>query len=154
MAVAGATVPLKTMTITVYGIEASPVFRGTLLAIKALGLEVEIKEVNTMLGEQFAPEFLELNPLHTIPTIRDGDFVIWDSHAINAYLVDKYAKDDSLYPRDLEKRAVVNQRLFFDCGILFPRVVAVLSSLMKQGATTVRKDLADQLVDGKKKHYQ
>jgi hypothetical protein len=44
------------------------------------------------------------------------------SHAINAYLVNKYAKDDSLYPKDPQKRAIVDQRLHFDSGVLFPRM--------------------------------
>lgn len=48
--------------------------------------------------------------------------MIWDSHAITAYLVEKYASDDGLYPKDLQKRAVVDQRLHFDSSILFPRV--------------------------------
>nr|WCC58237.1 glutathione S-transferase [Pharsalia antennata] len=134
------------MSITVYGMNASPVVRGSLMAVEALGLEFERIEVNTMLGDQFKPEFLKLNPLHTIPTIQDGDFVIWDSHVINAYLVDKYGKDDSLYPKDLQKRAVVNQRLYFECGILFPRLLAGLLSIFR-GAKTVPKDLADPLVD-------
>ncbi|XP_018564052.1 glutathione S-transferase 1-like [Anoplophora glabripennis] len=133
------------MPITVYGMNASPVVRGTLMAVEALGLEFERIEVNTMLGDQFKPEFLKLNPLHTIPTIQDGDFVIWDSHAINSYLVDKYGKDDSFYPKDLQKRAVINQRLYFDC-VLFPKILAVFSSI-KNGAVSVRKDLADPLIE-------
>lgn len=52
-----------------------------------------------------------MNPQHTIPTLVDGDFVIWDSHAIVPYLVSKYAKDDSLYPKDLQKRATIDNRL-------------------------------------------
>lgn len=65
---------------------------------------------------------MKINPQHTIPTLMDEDFVIWDSHVISAYLVEKYASDDSLYPKDLRKRAVVDQRLHFDSGVLFPRV--------------------------------
>ncbi|ENN73491.1 hypothetical protein YQE_09916, partial [Dendroctonus ponderosae] len=42
-------------------------------------------------------------------------------HVIMQYLVDKYAKDDSLYPKDLKKRAIVNLRLFFDACYLFPK---------------------------------
>lgn len=41
------------------------------------------------------------------------------------YLADKYGKNDMYYPRDINKRALVNQRLFFDCGILFPRLRSV-----------------------------
>lgn len=134
------------MPITVYGMNASPVVRGTLITIEALGLEFERIEVNTVLGDQFKPEFLKLNPLHTIPTIQDGDFVLWDSHAINCYLVDKYGKDDSFYPKDLQKRAVVDQRLYFDC-VLFPKLLAIFVSI-KQGATSVSKDLADPLIEG------
>lgn len=55
-----------------------------------------------------------------MPTLVDEDQSIWDSHAICAYLVDKYASDDSLYPKDLVTRARVDQRLHFDSGVLFP----------------------------------
>lgn len=63
-----------------------------------------------------------MNPQHTIPTLVDEDFIIWDSHAIAGYLVGKYASDDTLYPKEPKKRALVDQRLHFDSGILFPRV--------------------------------
>lgn len=43
------------------------------------------------------------------------------SRAIQQYLADKYSKSDSLYPKDPAKRAVVNQRLFFDMGTLYLR---------------------------------
>lgn len=36
-------------------------------------------------------------------------------------MVDQYAKTDSLYPKDAKKRALVNQRLYFDMGTLYQR---------------------------------
>lgn len=141
------------MSIILYGFNGSPAVRATLLAVEALGVEVEIKELNILKGEQHTSDFMQINPLHTVPTIQDGDFAIWDSHTINAYLVDKYSKDDTLYPKDLKKRAVVNQRLFFDCGVLFPRFGAIAGSILRHGAKTVRKDLADLLVDGMTKWF-
>lgn len=36
------------------------------------------------------------------------------------YLVQAYGKDDSLFPKDPKKQAVVNQRLQFDLGTLYP----------------------------------
>lgn len=38
------------------------------------------------------------------------------------YLVDKYAKDDSLYPKDIKARALVNARLDFENGTLSPKI--------------------------------
>lgn len=55
---------------------------------------------------------------HTSPTLEDSGYVIWDSHAINAYLVGKYGKDDSLYPRDIHCRTLIDQRLDFDSGVV------------------------------------
>lgn len=43
------------------------------------------------------------------------------SRAIIGYLADKYGKNDTLYPKDPKKRAIVNQRLFFDAGTLYQR---------------------------------
>lgn len=128
--------------------DVSPAVRGTLLTIKALEIDVDLVPVNLAAGEHLRPEYLKLNPLHTVPTLEDGDFAIFDSHAINAYLTDKYGVDDSLYPKDLQKRAVVNQRLYFDCGILFPRVSAIVGSLLREGAKSVSKDKADLLTQG------
>lgn len=62
-----------------------------------------------------------MNPQHTLPTIDDNGFILWESRAICAYLVDKYAKTDALYPRDPQKRATIDQRMYFDLGTLSQR---------------------------------
>lgn len=45
---------------------------------------------------------------------------MWESNAICTYLIDKYAKNDLLYPKDLQIRSTINQRLYFNAGIIFP----------------------------------
>ncbi|XP_050086197.1 glutathione S-transferase 1-like [Anopheles aquasalis] len=67
-----------------------------------------------------------LNPQHTIPTLVDETgFVLWESRAIQIYLVERYCKDASiaerLYPSDPQHRATVHQRLFFDVAVLYQR---------------------------------
>lgn len=62
-----------------------------------------------------------MNPQHCIPTMVDKGLVLWESRAIMTYLVSAYAKDDTLYPKDLKVRALVDQRLHFDLGTLCQR---------------------------------
>ncbi|KAJ8954082.1 hypothetical protein NQ318_004387 [Aromia moschata] len=135
------------MALKLHGIEASAAVRGTLLAVRALGLQVQFVEVNILIGDQLTPRYLALNPLHTVPTLEDDGYVLWDSHAINAYLVSKYGGDDALYPRDLEKRAVVDQRMYFDCGVLFPRVSSIVLPLLRESKKNIDKDKATQLIE-------
>lgn len=88
-----------------------------------------------------------MNPEHTVPTLDDNGNVIWDSHAICAYLVDKYAKDDSLYPKDLYLRAKCHQRLFFDASTLFQRMRAASYSVFKEGCSEISPDKIKAMYD-------
>ncbi|TDG48256.1 hypothetical protein AWZ03_005431 [Drosophila navojoa] len=101
-----------------YYLPASPPCRAVLMVAKAVGVELNKKLLNTLAGEQLTPEFVKINPQHTIPTLVDNGFSIWESRAILVYLVEQYGKDDSLYPKDPQKRALINQRLYFDMGTL------------------------------------
>ena len=38
------------------------------------------------------------------------------------YLADAYGTDEAWYPKDHKIRALVNQKLFFDTTVLFPRL--------------------------------
>jgi glutathione S-transferase len=59
------------------------------------------------------------NPLHTVPTLDDNGLYLADSRGILQYFANAYGKDDSLYPKDPKKRAIVDQRFFFDLGTLY-----------------------------------
>lgn len=51
------------------------------------------------------------------------------SRAILAYLTAAYAKDDTLYPKDIRLRAQVDQRLQFDLGTLYARLADFMVSV-------------------------
>eukprot|EP00092_Neocalanus_flemingeri_P013192 GFUD01014218.1.p1 GENE.GFUD01014218.1~~GFUD01014218.1.p1 ORF type:complete len:222 (-),score=73.11 GFUD01014218.1:129-794(-) len=105
--------------IDVYGMPLSAPCRIVNMTAECLGMEYNFKMLDLMAGEHMKPEFLAINPMHNIPTMVDGDFVLNESRAIAAYLVNKYGKDDKLYPKDAELRARVDQRLYFDMGVFY-----------------------------------
>ncbi|XP_049803089.1 glutathione S-transferase 1-like isoform X2 [Schistocerca nitens] len=101
-------------TITVYGNDLSPPARAARMVAEAVGLDVDLKRTYPLRGECKKPEYIKMNPMHQIPTINDGGFFLSESHAIVTYLADKYAKNENLYPKDILKRSIVHERLFFD----------------------------------------
>lgn len=86
-----------------------------------------------------------MNPEHTVPTLDDNGFVIWDSHAICTYLIDKYAKNDSLYPKDLQLRAKCNQRMFFDASSLFVRLRDCSVHVIYKKAKDIPQNMIDPI---------
>lgn len=92
--------------------------RSVLMTLASVGVNANKIRINTAEKEQLRPEFVKLNPQHTIPTLVDNGFALWESRAIITYIAEKYAKDESLYPKNPQKRALVNQRLYFDLGTL------------------------------------
>ncbi|XP_013099190.2 glutathione S-transferase 1 [Stomoxys calcitrans] len=134
--------------LTLYGMEASPPVRACLLSLKALDLLFDIKQVNLLEKEHLSEEYLKKNPQHTVPTLEDDGHFIWDSHAIMAYLVSKYGKDDTLYPKDILKRAVVDQRLHFDTGVAFERGLrSITEPLLFRNQTEIPQHHIDVIVD-------
>lgn len=105
------------------------------------------RNINTLAKEQLSPEFMKINPQHTVPTLDDNGKILWDSHAICTYLITKYGKDDSLYPKDAFERAQVDQRMHFDSGVLFPRFRNLFMSF---GKADLAKEAMDNLVEALK----
>ncbi|XP_033221943.1 glutathione S-transferase 1-like isoform X2 [Belonocnema kinseyi] len=87
----------------------------------------------------------KLNPQHTIPTLVDEGFVLWDSHAIMGYLVTKYGKSDSLYPKDPQVRAKIDQFLHFETGYLFNTLRTIGRPMFLHGEANVTADKIELL---------
>jgi glutathione S-transferase len=95
--------------------------RAVLLLIRVLGIDVEIKNINLSKGEQHNEEFKKLNPDSKIPVIVDTDgFTLSESRAILAYLVNSKSPESDLYPSDTKKRALVDQKLYYDATVIYP----------------------------------
>nr|AEJ87243.1 glutathione s-transferase E2B [Anopheles plumbeus] len=126
--------------LVLYTLHYSPPCRAVELTVKALGLELEQKVVDLLAGAHLKPEFLKLNPQHTIPVLDDGGTIITESHAIMIYLVTKYAKNDTLYPKDPVKQARVNAALHFESGVLFARMRFIFERIIYFGKSDIPED--------------
>nr|ANS53388.1 glutathione-S-transferase delta class 1 [Sitophilus oryzae] len=141
------------MTIDFYYLPGSAPCRSVLLTAKVLGLDLNLKLTNLQAGEHLTPEFLKINPQHTIPTINDNGFSLWESRAICTYLVNACGKDDSLYPKEPRARALVDQRLYFDIGTLYARFAdyyypSLFQGLPKEPSKLERIDEGMKFLDG------
>jgi GST-like protein len=62
------------------------------LCLEELGLPYEPVAVDTRKGDQFKPEFLQVNPNGKVPAIDDDGVFVFDSNAILLYLAEKTGK--------------------------------------------------------------
>jgi len=105
--------------VEIHGMTLSAPCRIAYMACEAIGIEYKMVTCDLMKGENKTPEYLKMNPQHTIPCMKDGDFCLNESRPIATYLIGKYGKDDKLYPKDVVTRAIVDQRLYFDMGSFY-----------------------------------
>jgi len=72
-----------------------------------------------------------MNPLHSVPTLDDNGFYLADSRGVLQYFANAYGTSatESLYPKDPKKRAIVDQRFYYDLGILYKAFAEAYVSL-------------------------
>ena len=78
------------MAIEVFWSSGSPFSWRVLLALEAKQLPYESHLLELSRRDHKQPDYLRINPRGQVPTLRDGDYVIYESIAILAYLDRKY----------------------------------------------------------------
>ncbi|KAI0090825.1 glutathione S-transferase [Irpex rosettiformis] len=90
------------------------------IVLEELGLTYDTKFLDFQSGEHKADSHTKYNPNGRIPTLIDhknGDFVLWESDAIIAYLVDTYDKERKISAADGTKEKYQElQWLFFQAS--------------------------------------
>jgi Glutathione S-transferase len=106
-----------------YHFPPSPNSRRVLAVAYHLGIDLDLQPLNLPQGEHMGPQFVKLNPNHKIPTLVDGDFVLWESSAIMQYLAGK-KPGNNLWPDNPKTQADINRWLFWNvahwssaCGV-------------------------------------
>ena len=91
------------MAVHIWGRLSSLNVRKAVWAAQETGVTFTRSDAGMAFGVVKTPEYLALNPNALVPTLQDGDLVLWESNVIVRYLCAKYAPD-TLYPQDLAAR--------------------------------------------------
>lgn len=126
--------------VVLYSMDISPPCRTVLLTAKLIGVSLDVRDCNLLKSEQTTVAYTKINPLQLIPAMDDNGFTLGDSHAIACYLVDKYAKNDALYPKDLEKRARIEQFLHMDSSVLFTAAKSAFKPLFFGSSNSIPEE--------------
>ena len=92
--------------LTVYGRKSSANVQKVRWICSEGNLEFKTEIVGGKYGGLTSPEFIRLNPNSTIPVLKDGDFILYESNSIIKYISDKF---DILRSDTQEKIALNNQ---------------------------------------------
>lgn len=74
-------------------------------------------------GEHKKPQFLAINPMGKIPTIKHGDVVVTEAAAICAYLADAFPAANLAPATTSPERGTYYRWLFFGAGCVEPALV-------------------------------
>ncbi len=114
------------MALEVYWGSGSPFAWRVLLTLEVKRLHYESKLLEFSKGDHKTGAYLKLNPRGKVPTLKDGDFVVYESLAIMAYLDRKYP-EPPLFGKTAE-----------DTGLIWRAISECESYLVSAGDKVVR----------------
>ncbi|MDB5822697.1 MAG: glutathione S-transferase, C-terminal domain protein [Herminiimonas sp.] len=133
----------------IYWIKAQAPRRVLALA-KYLGTETEFVEINLKKGELKSPGYAALNPNLKAPTLVDGEFVLWESSAIMAYLCIKAESDMWPANNPVEQVEVLKWLSWSDCHwsaavspFYFEHIVKATFGLGPPDRTSLKENVRD-----------
>jgi glutathione S-transferase len=113
---------------------AAPNCFKVVVTAKLLGIALECQLVDLFKGEQREAGYLAINPNGIVPTLRDGEFVLWESNAIMQYLAGKQPAGkppaNMLWPVDEQVRADISRWQCWELAHWTPAVSTYLRENM------------------------
>ena len=97
--------------------------------------EIDLKYDRVDIGGPFGgndkPEYLAKNPNGLVPTVEDGDFILWESNAICRYLAAKYAPGSTVWPDDLQTRAEADKWMDWQLSVVGAMITPIFWGLVR-----------------------
>jgi len=107
--------------IKIWGRTTSINVQKALIALTESNVDYEQEIIGRQHGGTFQPDYCRLNPNGNIPTLEDGDFILWESNAIVAYICGKYGPPH-LCPTDPQQRALCDQWMIWQITSVYPHL--------------------------------
>ena len=106
-----------------WGRKSSINVQKVLWCLAELGLQEDKDFERIDAGMQFgivrSPEFLKMNPNGLVPTLEDGDIVLWESNTIMRYLASQYDKNKR-FPSSIPTQFNSEKWMDWQVGTLWP----------------------------------
>lgn len=96
-----------------------------------IGMEYERIDCGGRFGGNDEPAYLAMNPHGKVPTVVDGDLVVWESNAVLRYIASQYRAVE-LWPDTPSGRATVDKWMDWSATALTPPLTR-LRKTMKAG---------------------
>jgi glutathione S-transferase len=106
--------------LTIWGRANSVNVQKVLWCCDELKLAYERIDAGLQFSRNNEPGYLEMNPMGRVPTLVDGDFVLWESNSIIRYLAMQYGAASTLYPAEPKVRASADRWLDWALSTLQP----------------------------------
>ena len=95
-----------------------------------LGVPFERLDWGGKFGGNQDPQYTAMNPNGLVPTIKDGDFVLWESNSIMRYLNAKYG-NGKLLPASAEGMADANRWMDWQLSVFNPVIVPLFFATVR-----------------------
>lgn len=131
--------------ITLWGRLNSANVQKAVWALEELGLPYRHVPLGGSYGGLNDPAYRAMNPNGLVPTLRDGDLVIWESHAIVRYLSGAYGSG-KLFPVDPRARAIADQWTDWTATTFQPAWISLFSLLVRTPAPQQDRAAIDKAI--------
>ena len=114
----------------VWGRNTSSNVQKVMWVIGELGLEHERFDVGGAFGKNREPAYLNMNPNGLVPTLQDGDFMLWESNSIIRYLTRGH-DGGKLEGANPKMTALANQWMDWQLSVLGPAITPAFWGLIR-----------------------
>ena len=143
--------PEKSGQLTIWGRANSVNVQKVLWCLAELDLAYDRIDAGMAFGKNDQPNYLAMNPNGRVPTLVDGDYVLWESNSIMRYLNLAYGRGSPIYPAAPQARAAVDRWLDWTLSTLQPVDRPVFWALVrtpreKRDTMAIQKDVDAEAV--------